>query len=307
MHRGENHPVVLELRQLLGAVGFTLERESTLFDDALSSLVEAFQRSRGLVITGDVDEVTWARLEEARWRLGGRLLYFSTPHLRGDDVAELQMQLAQLGFNTGRVDGIFGVETRRALSDFQENCGLRATGELDRYTLIELERLRARAPRPPVTEVHDVVATGTRSGPRLVGGSGPLAEALAGDGQWVAETGLTPAELAARANELDAALVVHCRPEARSGLALHYWASYRSHSRRGEELASRLAAHLATGETGLRVDIAGMALPVLRETRMATLDIAHGPLDGDARRAVVDALNQVVATLYTREGPAPTR
>ena len=31
--------------------------------------------------------------------------------LRGDDVAELQVRLAQLGFNPGRIDGIFGPAT----------------------------------------------------------------------------------------------------------------------------------------------------------------------------------------------------
>jgi N-acetylmuramoyl-L-alanine amidase len=46
------------------------------------------------------------------------------PNLRGDDVAELQAMLARLGFDCGRVDGIFGPGTLRALEDFQRNCGL---------------------------------------------------------------------------------------------------------------------------------------------------------------------------------------
>ena len=43
---------------------------------------------------------------------------------RGDDVADLQQRLSTLGFDTGRVDGIFGDRTSRALAEFQRNAGL---------------------------------------------------------------------------------------------------------------------------------------------------------------------------------------
>ena len=48
--------------------------------------------------------------------------------LRGDDVAELQQRLCTLGFDTGRVDGIFGDATVRALGEFQRNAGLPVDG-----------------------------------------------------------------------------------------------------------------------------------------------------------------------------------
>ena len=43
--------------------------------------------------------------------------------LRGDDVAELQQDLGALGFDAGRVDGIFGPRTKDALEQFQRNIG----------------------------------------------------------------------------------------------------------------------------------------------------------------------------------------
>src|ERR1035438_9999183 len=58
--------------------------------------------SRASSISGAVDATTWERLVEAGWRLGHRLLYLAHPTLRGDDVAELQVRLAQFGFNPGR-------------------------------------------------------------------------------------------------------------------------------------------------------------------------------------------------------------
>ena len=59
-------------------------------------------------MTGRCDELTWTALVEAGWTLGDRLLMITAPNLRGEDVAELQRILARLGFNCGRVDGIFG-------------------------------------------------------------------------------------------------------------------------------------------------------------------------------------------------------
>ena len=67
--------------------------------------------------------------------------------LRGDDVAELQQRLCTLGFDTGRVDGIFGDATVRALDEFQRNAGLPVDGIVGGATLQELVRLGEPPPR----------------------------------------------------------------------------------------------------------------------------------------------------------------
>jgi len=87
---------------------------------------------------------TWNTLVEAGFRLGDRFLYRRTPMLRGDDVAELQQRLCTLGFDTGRVDGIFGDATVRALGEFQRNAGLPIDGIVGGATLAELLRLESR-------------------------------------------------------------------------------------------------------------------------------------------------------------------
>lgn len=88
----------------------------------------AFQDAYGLRADGECDEVTWSMLVEASWSLGDRLLYLRSPNLRGDDVAELQTLLSRLGFDCGRVDGIYGPLTVRAVTEFQQNCGLAGDG-----------------------------------------------------------------------------------------------------------------------------------------------------------------------------------
>ncbi len=253
------------------------------FGDGTLAIVEAFQRARGLPITGVVDETTWDRLIEAGWRLGHRLLYLCTPNLRGDDVAELQVRLAQFGFNPGRIDGIFGPVTEEALRDFQRNCAVAPSGELTRSTLTEFERMSSpRGGRSLVTDARDVAGFNEPpSGPLVIAGQSPLvallAAACAADFEVDALSDESPDVIAAHANDRGAAFVLSIQTLKHiDGVHLHYWASYRSHSRRGEQLANLVAS--ACGRTALlpRVDVTGMALPILRETKMITLHIEHG-------------------------------
>jgi N-acetylmuramoyl-L-alanine amidase len=64
---------------------------------------------------------------------------------RGDDVAELQRRLGTLGFDPGRIDGIFGPTTVRALTEFQSNAGLPPDGIAGHESVALLDRLTARA------------------------------------------------------------------------------------------------------------------------------------------------------------------
>ena len=78
------------------------------FGEPTEAAVRGFQERRGLRVDGICGPQTWASLVEAGFRPGDRLLYYTSPMLRGDDVAELQRRLSALGFDAGRVDGIFG-------------------------------------------------------------------------------------------------------------------------------------------------------------------------------------------------------
>lgn len=273
---------VRELHERLDAIGLRAETDPEVFSDATVGIVEAFQRSRGLPVTGEVDATTWSRLVEAGWQLGYRLLYLTRPYMRGDDVVELQVHLAQLGFNPGRIDGIFGPLLDHALTDFQRNCALDATGVLNRSTLNELLRVTATfKDRSLVTEARDLAGFEPRAtGPLIICGESPLRETLARklrvSHQVVVLAVEAPEEVAAIANASQAALVISLQQlEGVTGVHLHYWAGYRSHSRQGERLASAIAAAFSRERDLPRVEVTGMALPILRETRMITLHIEH--------------------------------
>jgi N-acetylmuramoyl-L-alanine amidase len=114
-----------------------------VFDDDVDQAVRVLQQSRGLLVDGIVGRHTVEALQEARQRLGGRLLYRSISHpFAGDDVLELQSRLADMGFDVGRCDGIFGKRTEDALREFQHNRGLVNDGCCGPMTLRELKRLQ---------------------------------------------------------------------------------------------------------------------------------------------------------------------
>jgi N-acetylmuramoyl-L-alanine amidase len=104
--------------------------------------IRSFQQARGLSVTGIVDEVTARALEEAQWKLGDRSLNLQEPPLmHGDDVAALQSRLTEMGFDCGRVDGIYGPRTESAVKDFQKSVGATVDGKCGPATIIALIRL----------------------------------------------------------------------------------------------------------------------------------------------------------------------
>lgn len=63
---------------------------------------------------------------------------------------QLQMQLGQMGYDSGPADGIMGPQTRSALSNFQRDQNLPETGRPDRQTLsalgVESDTQQAQTP-----------------------------------------------------------------------------------------------------------------------------------------------------------------
>ena len=144
LRRGDRDVAVSEIRAKLAHIGFSVEcSEPAFFDDRMDEAVRAFQQARGLNIDGIVGPLTLMRLEEARWSLGDRPLSFTPGHLiHGDDVISLQQRLSTMGFDTGKVDGIFGSRTETALKEFQQSVGIDVDGVCGTETFAALSRLR---------------------------------------------------------------------------------------------------------------------------------------------------------------------
>jgi N-acetylmuramoyl-L-alanine amidase len=252
---------------------------------------------------GVCDETTWTALVEASWKLGDRLLFLTSPNLRGDDVAELQGGLNHIGFECGRVDGILGPRTARALQDFQHNCGLHDDGVCGPDTVRSLAVVRSQSGSGPGVQV-------VRERERLREGLVSMDDCRVVVGQFSGLSALTRSlarELRQRGatvmplDEPDAAaqavaanhFAAHCylgfestaAPEA----VARYYRVPTFESVGGRSLAEAIAHELREVE-GLTPSVAGMRLPVLRETRMPAVLFTVGPV-----RVATDAAPSIVA------------
>ena len=138
---GDRSTAIELISNTLLRLGF-IAAPSDIFDEKLTQGIKAFQQERGLTATGVINEITSRSLEEARFKLGDRVLSFnSSSVMRGDDVSNLQDRLIQMGFNCGKVDGVFGANTERAVKEFQKSVGITSDGKCGPATLISLMRL----------------------------------------------------------------------------------------------------------------------------------------------------------------------
>lgn len=243
------------------------------------------------------DETTWTALVEASWKLGDRLLFLTSPNLRGDDVAELQSGLGRIGFDCGRVDGILGPRTADALRDFQRNCGLHDDAVCGPDTVRAIAVVRSNSGTGPGVQA-------VREREQLREGLGTLAESRLVIGHFGGLSGLTrilARELRQRgatvmpldepdavaqalaANHFAAHAYVGFETTIESMAVAHFYRVPTFESVGGRALAEGIATQLH-GIAGLEPTTSGMRLPVLRETKMPAVLLTVGPV-----RTVADA------------------
>ena len=310
---GDSGPAVLDLAHRLDRAGFG-SASGDLFDEDTADAVRRFQQSRGLDTDGVVGKQTWAALAEAQHRPGDRLLYLrASPMLRGDDVADLQRRLGALGFDAGRVDGIFGPLTAEAIENFQRNAGLAADGICGPDTLAALTRLGGRDRQANIAAIRERERvrrrTTTPAATPLVvaslGGLGAVADTIArrlrARGHSVVALDHPDESYHARlANRLDAVGYIGLTPEARPRSLVSYFATEGFESGDGAALAGRLATALE-GAGFAPVEVRGQRRPVLRETRMPAAVLRIGPVIDVVERtpAVADAVTDAVTAWLT--------
>jgi peptidoglycan hydrolase-like protein with peptidoglycan-binding domain len=117
-----------------------------VFGPGTAAAVKQFQSSKGLSVSGSVDEATALALG-----------LVSSPYLdlaqgaRSDAVKSLQQRLLDLGVQvSGGADGIFGAGTAAAVKAFQAGRGLASTGVVDVVTAAALGNLSPTGGPAPV-------------------------------------------------------------------------------------------------------------------------------------------------------------
>ncbi|HEC09446.1 MAG TPA: hypothetical protein ENI86_07755 [Acidimicrobiales bacterium] len=261
-----------------------------VFGEHTRSVVRGFQADSGLDSDGICGPDTWASLIEAAHVRGSRLLYMQSPPMRGEDVAQLQRDLAALGFPAGPANGIFADRTARATAEFQRNVGLVPDGVVGPETLRALERLGRRGfPTESVVHVLQeqqyLLSSGSLGAMKIVigenGGMNTLAAAvrrsLSDNGAHVIVTADPDwSNQAAQANKFGAELFIglQARPDRRE---ICYFRSQNSVSVGGRHLAA-LVAERVSPLLG-PISTTGMRIAILRETRMPAVLCRLGSAD----------------------------
>ncbi len=287
-----------------------------MFCAATEHAMRSFQQVRGLRADGICDEQGWTALVEASWKLGDRQLLLTSPNLRGDDVADLQSRLARLGFDCGRVDGIFGPRNARALKDFQSNCGVTADGVCGPETVRLIVRVSGQTGTGPgvgAVRERERLRVGFESLAtcRVVlgqfGGLSALTRTLARE---LRQRGATVMPLdepdavaqAMAANLFGAHVYIGFEGHNEPSAVAHYYQVPTFESAGGRELAELIAERLSA-VAGLSPAVSGMRLPVLRETRMPAVLLTVGPirLATDASPAIAAAVLRALDVWILRE------
>jgi N-acetylmuramoyl-L-alanine amidase len=315
---GDSGPAVADVQARLSALGIEVVPDPVgVFGPGTRAGVEAFQHRRGLRIDGVCGSQTWGALVEAGFDLGDRFLYLRQVTIRGDDVAELQRCLSALGFDTGRVDGIFGQRTALALAEFQRNVGLPVDAILGADTLNELRRVmhrpastelvssvrdRDRLRHPPKTLLGRRIAVGEE------GGLDALASAVR---RGLHRSGANAIPVlhpdgsfqASAANSASAEVFLGLRLDPSSaGCSTAHYAGYRYESQGGRRLSELIQCRVPQVLGVQKADPQGMSVPVLRETRMPAVICELGPAALVVERtpaiaaALVEALTEWAVT-----------
>lgn len=133
---GERSAAVLRSERLLKKIGFKNVKVDGVFDrDTLRASRGFERRFRGLGEDGRIGEGQLRRMRQVAHAKedpgSGPLL---KKGYRGTPVRRLQRRLEGMGFDVGRVDGVFGNDTKQAVRKFQRAFGLEVDGMVGRGT-----------------------------------------------------------------------------------------------------------------------------------------------------------------------------
>ncbi len=314
-HVGDRGEPVRDVQNRLSNLGFSIGGDTRgVFGDGTMLAISDFQQARGLPVDGIVGSDTWRALVDAGYRLGDRMLYHRVPMMRGDDVAELQARLNSLGFDTGKVDGIFGPDTLSGLIDFQQNRGLAEDGLAGPVIAGELRLVDTTARKHGREAVRErqwlsalpasvagqriyldaecrtdeeavetwTAATEAAQAIRLLSGVPLLSRSV--------DTSPPSSVRAQRANRLNVDLVIGFLVPGDGVEGVFYFESAHSRSEAGMEMAQLLADRLG-------IPASGRTLPLLKETRSPAVVVA---LRSMSRRVGRITSNAVAAIYETR-------
>ncbi len=119
------------LERMLRTAGFDPGVQDTKFTAQTAKALRAFQKARGLSVTGQLDAKTFAALKAVQTRVRnhhGRDVFGVGQ--RDAEVKTAEKRLARLGYDVGKIDGTFDAKTKAAVEQFQRDQGKADVGRV---------------------------------------------------------------------------------------------------------------------------------------------------------------------------------
>lgn len=138
---GSDGAAVKNVQKHLSAAGFSPKRWTGKFDERTEGALKAFQRRSHLEATGRVDSQTWKALKRSFILAKSGTAPAQALWEKSGAVKRSEKLLKQLGFNPGKVDGLFDRRTRKAVKAFEKQQGLERNGEVEASQLKKMKRL----------------------------------------------------------------------------------------------------------------------------------------------------------------------
>ncbi len=126
----KENPTVKEIQILLTIYGYNPGKTDGALGPQTRKAVERFQTDNGLEPTRFVDDPTWEKLSvlpKKQLILNDQL-----------NIKLIQRILKELGYYSGKADGDFGPNTKKAIQTFQKANALKADGLVGYKTLSQL-------------------------------------------------------------------------------------------------------------------------------------------------------------------------
>jgi peptidoglycan hydrolase-like protein with peptidoglycan-binding domain len=112
---GSKGATVRNVQRHLAAAGYPVGKQDGKYDGHVAASVRAMQKAAKLPITGRVDAATWKELKKSLQPKNSAM----TKGERSHDVLKAELMLRKLGFNVGKVDGLFDAALQRASRKFE--------------------------------------------------------------------------------------------------------------------------------------------------------------------------------------------
>lgn len=119
---------VTEVQQLLADLGYRPGSVDGLLGGQTGAAIEAFQRDRGMTVTGDIDTTLLAALRAASASPGEAAPVAPPPQVQ---LRAIQTALNEAGYGPIDVTGAADADTEDAIRRFQLDNGLGVSGEID--------------------------------------------------------------------------------------------------------------------------------------------------------------------------------